>query len=60
MRQDWSEGNGQYNQYQHIYNIDFFNIIQLAWDIKSIIAGDEVHNNAIFTGKMSAEHLKTT
>ena len=52
MRQDWSEGNGQYNQYQHIYT-DFFNIIQLAWDIEGIIAGDEAHNNNndIFTGE---------
>ena len=33
------------------YNIDFFNIIQLAWDIEWIIAGDEAHNNDIFTGE---------
>ena len=50
MKQDWSEGNGQYNQYQQIY-IDFFNIIQLAWDMESIIAGDEAHNNDIFMGE---------
>ena len=50
MRQDWSEGNGQYNRYQHIY-IDFFNIVQLAWDIEWIVAGDETHNNNIFTGE---------
>ena len=50
MRHDWSEGNGQYNQYQHIY-IYFFNIIQLAWDIEWIIAGDEAHNKDIFTGE---------
>ena len=48
MREDWSQGNGQCNQ--HIY-IDFFNIIQLAWDIEWIIAGDEAHNNDIFTGE---------
>ena len=46
LRQDWSEGNGQYNQYQHIY-IDFFNVIQLAWDIEWIIAGHEAHNNDV-------------
>ena len=50
MRQDWSEGNGQYNWYQHIY-IDFFNINKLAWDIGLIIAGDEAHNNHIFMGE---------
>ena len=59
MRQDWSEDNGQYNGYQHIY-IDLFNIIQLSWDIECIIEGDEAHNNNIFTSEMSAEHLKTT
>ena len=48
MRHDWSEGIGHYNRYQHIY-IDFFNIVQLAWDIKWIIAGDEAYNNDIFT-----------
>ena len=50
MRQDWSEGNGQYNQYSHIY-MDLFNIIQLAWDIECIIADDEAHNNDSFTGE---------
>ena len=50
MRQDRSEGNGQYNQYQHIYK-NFFNIIQLAWDIDWVIAGDEAHNNDIFMGE---------
>ena len=35
-------------QYQHIH-WDFFNIIQLAWDIEWIIAGGEAHNNDIFT-----------
>ena len=29
--------------------MDFFNIIQLAWDIEWIIAGAEAHNNDIFT-----------
>ena len=52
MRQNWSEGNGQYYQYQNIY-IDFFNIpnIELAWDIEWIIAGDEAYNNDIFLGE---------
>ena len=50
MRQDWSEGNWQYNQYQHIY-VNFFDIIQLALDIEWIIAGDEAHNKEIFTGE---------
>ena len=50
MRQDWSEGNGQSNQYSHIY-IDLFNIIQFAWDIECIIAGDEAHNDDSFTGE---------
>ena len=52
MRQDWSEGNGQFNRYQHIF-IDFYNIIQLAWYINWIIEGDAAV-------KMSAERLKTT
>ena len=50
MRPYWSEGNGQYKQYQHIY-MDFFNIIQLVWGIEWIIAGDKAHNNDIFTGE---------
>ena len=50
MRRDLSEGNGQYNRYQHIY-IDLFNINQFAWDIEWIIAGNEAHNNIIFTGE---------
>ena len=58
MRQNWSEGNGQYKQYQLIY-IDFFNIIQPAWDAEWIITGDEAHNKVILRVKMSAEHLKT-
>ena len=46
MRQERSEGNGQHNHYQHIY-IEFFNIIQPAWDIP----GDEAHNKDIFMGE---------
>ena len=50
----------KYNRYQHIY-IDNFNTIQLA-GIEWIKAGDEAHNNNIFTGENVswAEHLKTT
>ena len=42
-------------------DLDFFNIIQLAWDIECMMAGDEACNNNRFTGEnvMSAEHLKT-
>ena len=72
MRQDWSDFNRQYNQYQHIC-MDFFNIIQPAWDTKWIIAGDEAHNKDLLDNiagdeahnkdnlrvKMFAEHLKT-
>ena len=50
-----SEGNGQYNRYQHIY-IDFFNVNQLAWDIEWIIAGDEAIIKLFSQVKMSAEH----
>ena len=31
--------------------MDFFNIIQLAWGIEWIIAGDKAHNYDIFTGE---------
>ena len=48
----------QYKRSQHIY-IDFFNIIQPAWDTQWIIAGDEAHNKDILRVEMSAEHLKT-
>ena len=41
---------GHNNQYQHI-NIDFFDIIQLPWEIEWIIAGDEAHYNDILTGE---------
>ena len=50
---DWSQSNGQLFQYklfQHIH-IDFFNIIQPAWDTEWLIAGDEAYNNDIFTGE---------
>ena len=39
--------------------INFFNVIQPAWDTKWIIAGDEAHNMEILRVKMSAEHLRT-
>ena len=52
MKRERSEGSGQYKRYQHIY-IDFFNIIQLAWDIEWILEDNEAV-------KISAELLKTT
>ena len=58
MRQDWSEGNGQYKQYKHI-DIDFFNIIQPAWDTEWIITADEAHDRGILRVKIFAEHFKT-
>ena len=41
------------------FNINFFNIIQPAWDTERIIAGDEAHSKDILRMNMSAEHLKT-
>ena len=49
---------GNNNQKQHIYR-DFFNIIQLALDIRWLIAGDEAHNTDALLVKMFAEHSKT-
>ena len=37
--------------------IVLLNIIQPAWDIKWVIAGDEAHNEEILLVKMFAEHL---
>ena len=44
--------------YQHIH-IDFFNIIQPAWDTEWIIAGDVAHKKDMLAVKILAEHLKT-
>ena len=57
MRQDWSEGNRQYNQFQHIY-IDFFYIIQLTSDIQWLIVGDEAPTNDISPGENVSWALK--
>ena len=45
-------------RYQHIY-INYFNIIQHAWDTEWTLAGDEAHYKDILQVKISAEHSKT-
>ena len=47
----------QYKQYLNVWIS--LNIIQLAWDIKWVIAGDEANNNVVLWVKMFADHLKT-
>ena len=62
MRQtDQEQGGGRLFQYKRYltYYIDFFNIIQPAWGIEWMIAGDESNNTDILRVKRFAEHLKT-